>query len=358
MKKIKLLLVLFLGVFLIPNICYAADDVYIESVDVLEKSDNTEVVTPASFSGLNINFDVKFVEKDDYILYKVVVVNNSNKPYRITNTNKFKSSDYIRYDYIFNNNGNIVKAKSKQSMNIKITYQNLVPQEKMNADGTFTETKNMLVSLARGSNIINNPKTSSTIIALLVIMTMIVCASSIIGIRKRNKVTSMLLIIGITFLSLPITILAIESLQIKVNSKVTIDSQMEFCVYDIGLTSREVITSNQLNQPDLPPASATADDYRQVLKQSYRYKARKGMTYREFIDSSYFDQVGNETPVNSYAFSVYDGGVSNVKKFFDNNGAGDVLILKRDGTEEEVDIDSLNNKIYSCDEAVYGVFFR
>ena len=126
-----------------------------------------------------------------------------------------------------------------------------------------------------------------------------------------------------------------------------------------GLTSREVVTANQPiqpNQPDLPTADATADDYRQVLKQSYRYKARKGMTYREFIDSSYFDQVGNETPVNQHAFEVYDGGVSNVKNFFDNDGAGDVLVLKRDGTEEEVDIDNLNTRIYSCDEAVYGIF--
>lgn len=343
MKKFKLL-ILFLGIFIIPNICNAANDIYIDSVDVLEKSDNTEIVTPASFSGLNINFDIKFVDKDDYVKYKVLVVNNSKKDYKITNTTKFKEGDYIKYDYAFTNS-NVVKAKSKQTMTIKITYFNLVPTDKMNADGTYTETKNMMVSLDQGNGIMNNPKTNSTIVTLLLILTLIVCATSLIGIRRKNKVTSMLLIVGITFLALPVTILAIESIQIKINSKVTITSEKNFCVYDPGLTSSEGIERNQQSN----------DSYSSLMAYAYKYKAKKGMTYRDFMNSNYFNQVGHETPVNSEVFDEYDNGVSKVAKFFRTNGVScfATAVLK-DGTEQPAT--SAEEQIYFCDEAVYDIY--
>ena len=98
MKKIILFILLLITICLIPNV-YAADDVKIESIDVLEKSENTEVLTPTSFKGLDIDLDIRFLEKDDYILYKVVVANDSNKDYKITNTTNFGASDHIKYEY-------------------------------------------------------------------------------------------------------------------------------------------------------------------------------------------------------------------------------------------------------------------
>ena len=76
MKKIKLLL-LFISLLILPSISYALDsnnkNIYIDSVDVIEKSNNTEILNPASFNGLTINSDIKFLEKNDYIIYKVMV---------------------------------------------------------------------------------------------------------------------------------------------------------------------------------------------------------------------------------------------------------------------------------------------
>lgn len=361
MKKIKLLIV-FIGLLFIPFMCKAASmmdptptptpeatqapttKVYVESVDVLEKSDGTIVTNPATFHNLKINFDVNFKDKDDYILYKIVIVNTSNKDYRITNTNKFKDSDYIKYDYIFNNDNNIVKAKSKQTMKIKITYQRVVPDDKLNADGSFTEIKKMIVSLSQGNGILSNPKTSSTIIALLVIVTIIVCTASIIGIKRKNKVS--LLVIGVSLLVLPLGILAIESLQINVNSKVTISKESEFCVYDKGLTTAMHGISGRTKQ-------GSALRYEDVIDEAYHYTYRTGMNFNEFKNSKYFNQVGNETIVDEDAFDYYDEGFSKLDSFFNTDDYNIGAYVKGSIHAEAAVINS--DKIEPCDIVVYNI---
>ncbi len=332
MKKIILFILLLITICLIPNV-YAADDVKIESIDVLEKSENTEVLTPASFNGLDIDLDIRFLEKDDYILYKVVVANDSNKDYKINNTTNFGASDHIKYEYSYNDGNSVVKANSKQTMSIRVSYARLVDPSQMDASGTYTEQKNMVVKLSRGSSIIANPETGNAIIALLII-TVIVCTASIIGIRKHNKVTAMLLIIG---LSLPITILALDELQIKVNSKVTINTLSEFCVYDYPLIVGERVRQT----PD--------ENYTYYLESSYKYKTILGLTFTEFKNTKYFNQVGSEVPANREIFDELDEGISNLKLHFDNENI-DLLLVKTDGTTSRV---SETDKIVPCTVGVY-----
>lgn len=332
MKKIRLFILILITICFIPNV-YAADDVKIESVDVLEKSDNTEVITPASYSGLNINLDVRFLEKDDYILYKVVVANDSNKDYKITNTTSFGESDHIKYEYSYNDGNSVVKANTKQTMSIRVSYARLVDPSQMDASGTYTEKKNMVVKLSRGSSIIANPETSNAIIALLII-TVIVCTASIIGIRKHNKVTAMLLIIG---LSLPITILALDELQIRVNSKVTINTLSEFCVYDYPLTVGEIARSTP------------TENYTYYLGFSYKYKTILGSTFTEFKNSKYFNQVGSEVPKNREIYDDLDNGESNLKYYFDDEYI-DLLLVKTDGSTTRV---NKTDKIVPCNIGVY-----
>ena len=347
MKKIKLLL-LFISLLILPSISYALDsnnkNIYIDSVDVIEKSNNTEILNPASFNGLTINSDIKFLEKNDYIIYKVIIKNNSTKSYKINNN--IKSSEYIKYDCSFDNNNNIVKAKSKLTMKITVTYQKEVPQNMMNDDGTFTETKNMVINLAQGNSIINNPNTSSTIIFLLMFITVIVCIVSIIGIRKHNNVKALLIIFGVSFLSLPLSIMAIESLQIQINSKVTIESPDEFCVYDQGLT---------MDQNTVEPTDNTYSSY---LAFSYKYKYKKGMTIQDFINSEYYNQVGNETPLDMEIFNSIDyPGISNLKRYITHDLNGNIILLNLNSEEETID-DVSNHQLKPCEEGIYQFLIK
>ncbi len=353
MKKFKYLLLVLLSICIIP--VHAADDVSIESVDVLERSNNTEVVNPATFNGLEIKFDIKFVEKNDYIKYKVVVSNNSNKDYKISDTSKFNSSKYIQYDYSFNDGQSTVKAKSKQTMYITITFvDDQIPDSLKNADGTFTETKNMVVNLARGNMFTSNPQTSNTIIALLIVLA-IIGITYIVGAKRKNKVTAMLLVFGISVLSLPLTIMAIEEIQIKVNSTVTINPNIEFCVYDKGLTAN---TLPKRKEVEANTTTAYYPGYNDYMENAYKYKVQKGMTWKEFQNSNYFNQVGNETPFREEAFYEYDDNHSKLWSFFNDISIGNDASLKR------VDIDNnrmavnLTDVIKPCNEAVYYSFLK
>jgi hypothetical protein len=207
----------------------------------------------------------------------------------------------------------------------------------MDAEGKFVERKNMVVSLSRGTSTISNPETSNAIIALFII-TIIVSVASIIGIKKHNQVTTMILVIGLTVLVLPITILAIDELQIKFNSKVTIRSSLEFCVYDKGLT---------LNEID----RGADESYSYFVGRAYKYNAILGMTFDDFKNSKYYNQVGNEIPKNSSIFDDYDSGVSNFEYYYTNPGTI-IELLKRDGTGIGV---QERDKIVSCNEGVYLV---
>ncbi len=344
MKKIKFLLLIVISLFIIPNV-YAANDVKIESIDVLEKSESAEILTPATFEGLVVNVDIKFVNLHDYVKYKVVVSNTSDKDYRIKDNIDFDKSKYIHYEYSFDNNSNIVRKNSKKIMTIIISYDNLVPDSKLNADGSYSEPNRMVIDLARG-NIINNPKTNSTILVLLIIVTLLVCSVSIVGIKRKNTVTTMLLLLGIVSL-LPISILAIDEIQITINSKVMIEREIEFCVYDRGLTQEAFYG----RQTDSMKNIASTPEYYEYMENAYRYRAKRKMIWADFKNSKYFAQVGHETPANQNVFESYGNESCLAGLYSDEYGAYLVLHLKN-GTRKEVEPTDV---ILPCEEGIYQV---
>ena len=79
-----LLIIVLFGIFLIPNV-FADNKVFIKSIDLVEKSDNTTINSDPKFNNLEMNFDVAFKSKDDYVKYKVVISNNKSSN---NNTNR------------------------------------------------------------------------------------------------------------------------------------------------------------------------------------------------------------------------------------------------------------------------------
>ena len=347
MKKFKLLLLILLGICFIPNV-YAADDVKIESISVAEKSEDTEELTPASFSGLDVNLDVKFLNEKDHIKYNVVVANNSNKDYDITNTTKFGESDHIKYVYSYNNGNSVVKANTKQTMQIDVIYERKVDENELDASGRYVENKNMVVSLSRKTSNIINPKTSSILIVLIVFVT-IIAIVSILGLKRNKKVTAMLLAIA---LSLPISILALDELQIKVNSKVTIDSIIEFCVVDYGLASEE--TGFKAATPSLKGVveAEKVEKYEDYINYTYRYKVLNGMTFEDFRNSKFYNQVGNETPKNEDIYDLYNN-TSMLSVLYNKENTKLFKYTKGELGYKRIEKGSV---IEPCDKALYEVY--
>lgn len=76
MKNNICIVLLLLAIVFIPNV--NASGVEIESVSFDSKSENTIINNEATFKDLSIKFDVKFVKKDDFIKYKIIINNKSN----------------------------------------------------------------------------------------------------------------------------------------------------------------------------------------------------------------------------------------------------------------------------------------
>ena len=81
MKKIlNLIFIFIIAIVFIPN-TYALNNVEIESVSLVEKSDDVLELSKPSIKDLDIGFDLSFVNVGDYAKYKVEIKNNSNKDY-------------------------------------------------------------------------------------------------------------------------------------------------------------------------------------------------------------------------------------------------------------------------------------
>ena len=83
-KTIKLLFLLF--VILININVYAKSDVYIESVDLIDDSiiGDVEILEDSSFEDMSLKFNIRFYEINSSVKYKVVVKNNSDKNYTMS----------------------------------------------------------------------------------------------------------------------------------------------------------------------------------------------------------------------------------------------------------------------------------
>ena len=255
MKKIiYLLLVFVLTIIFIPN-AFASNRVNIESINLIDKSETIIINSKPNINGMNLEFDLSFLNVGDYAKYEVVINNNSNKDYYIDNESKFTNSEYISYKYEFANNIDRIKPNSNTLMYITIKYNKKVPSEKL-VNGIYKEENAMRLDLT--DVIITNPNTYINIIFLVIVLITLIVIT-IINITKKKKILLNVLLIGL--LLIPITTYALERITIKAETKIIIEE------------SRNVIETRY------------SDDYNGIEKDFWQYdKYIKTITLKNKIE--------------------------------------------------------------------------
>ena len=150
-KTIKLLFLLF--VILININVYAKSDVYIESVDLIDDSiiGDVEILEDSSFEDMSLKFNIRFYEINSSVKYKLVVKNNSDKNYTMSdNIIDNNDNSYIKYYYSYDN-GKTIKANSSKTFYITIKYDEMVPNNLLD-NGTYINNKSVNVNLINNSN--------------------------------------------------------------------------------------------------------------------------------------------------------------------------------------------------------------
>ena len=322
-----LLIIALFGIMFIPNV-FADNKVGIKSIELAEKSENTTINSEAKFNNLEMNFDVAFKAKDDYVKYKVVVSNNTNIDYKISEDTSFNDSPYMTYKYDVEKD---LKANGETIVYVTITYSKEIDSSKL-AEGKYSESNKAIVQLLDKNGNTVNPNTSSSIVMILINLFLVLFISILLLIKfKGNKVIPMILILGLSLM--PITTKAIETLKLTINVNVQIEKGYKVAY----LTSwySLYLTEDELKEWDL--SDATCDAILNVMDGSstkkYRYcEGQDAIIYK----SSKLYSSGEKVDLNKIKIRDFDLGEYD----FDT------------GVYEYCSIDSNDDSILNCDSNV------
>ena len=284
-RKVKLLLLSLM--FLVPFMVFAEDkventnhsgDVYIASSELIKLSDGVEEIEKPTLKDLNVKFNVKFSEVNQSIEYKLIIKNISNKDYNISTDNSFNKSDYITYNFKYDDGSDIIKANSEEEMLVTIVYTKEVPDDKL-TDGKFIEDNAMSLNL---SDEITNPSTILQRYGVNILLIIITCVVAFYFLKTKNIKNSLkVLLLGLMLI--PLTARSLDSIKVTIDSHVEVEKTSEFCYYtriDEGIVNGTESSKRYKNVQAL-------------------YKYRKGMTWEEYLNSDY-NKITDSTTISYY----------------------------------------------------------
>ena len=284
-KKVKLLLLSI--IFLVPFMVFAeskventdhSGDVYIASSELIKLSDGVEEIEKPTLKDLNVKFNVKFSEVNQSIEYKLIIKNISNKDYNITTDNSFNKSDYITYNFKYDDGSDIIKAGSEEEMLVTIAYTKEVPDNKL-SDGKFIEDNDMSLNL---SDEITNPTTILQRYGVNILLILITCIVAIYFLKTKN-IKNRLKVLLLGLMLIPLTARSLDSIKVSIDSHVEVEKTSEFCYYtriDEGIVNGTESSKRYKNVQAL-------------------YKYRKGMTWEEYLNSDY-NKITDSTTISYY----------------------------------------------------------
>ena len=216
MKKMTHALLFTIMFFLSVTKINAASSIEIKSVELDTKSENTVINSEPTFNGLEMHYNLTFKEVNDYAKYKIVIENNTDKEFKVSEDKSFEISEYVTYNYT---SDQIIAANSETVVYINIKYTKEIEEELL-VEGTYKETNNAVLQiLDENDKAVVNPKTGVSnpeIFICAVLIAFIVCAIIIFG----KKQITFVLLIGICLM--PIIAYAIEELKLVINVEVEI----------------------------------------------------------------------------------------------------------------------------------------
>ena len=270
MKKCKFLLAFFMVfiIFLSTSNVYASDNVKIKSVELVDKSVNTTEVSKATFDGLVMNFDLKFMSLNDYAKYKVVVENKENKDFKISIDSNFGNSKYISYDYV---KADSLKANSDSEFYVTVSYKNKVSDSDF-SNGKYNEKNRAVLKLSTDS--VSNPLTSNDMIMIIIGLLVVSVILFVLFKNKKNKKVNALVLLSL--LSIPLFVNAVDSLKITINSNVVIEEK-----YSVGYEVHGYIKASDISDFDLSYADLLTTIYSGSVSEENKYFLYSGVIYRE-----------------------------------------------------------------------------
>lgn len=247
MGKIRsFIFVILLNLMVLPVTVFAKESVEIKSLELDSKSNNTIIKSEPTFSGLEMNFDLSFKTIGDFAKYKVVIKNNTDVDYNISEDTSFNESEYMTYKYEV---GDSLKANGETTVYITITYSKEVDSSKL-TDNKYIESNKAIVQLldSNGQTIsvpdtLKNPNTGDNMVMLVIIILLCISITSLLLLNRKKRIKYMSLAIAIGLCAIPALVYAVETIKLTINVSVEIIESypVNYIIYDTIKTSDKEI---------------------------------------------------------------------------------------------------------------------
>lgn len=231
-KKIILPLILFLMImpFMVNAETCDYDKISIDSITIKEKVGNATEIEQPVIEEKKIKVNLKMMEVNDSIEYKLVIKNDSNEDYELDKNSFDANSDYMEYTLKSNDENLVVKAGKTKEVYLKVQYKNEVP-EIFFKDGKFNDNKSYVLNLSNGQTIaipdtIKNPKTGDRLIMLILICILCVGITMYVVLSKK-KINKFMVLLLTLMITIPVSVYALCKIEITVESNVTIERGLE-----------------------------------------------------------------------------------------------------------------------------------
>ena len=180
-KRISfIILFVLIGIFCNVSTAKADTDVVIKSAEIKEKSEN--VVSTVSVSDNKVNMDLKLYNLDDYITYKIVLKNNSDKNYTIDSVTDDNSINYIKTTY--NISSKEFKKGEEVEVYLTIKYTNIIEESSLSFDQKLQIKLNY--DNGESSTISVNPATGDNIKTYIILLLITIIALITIIVKSKK----------------------------------------------------------------------------------------------------------------------------------------------------------------------------
>lgn len=214
MKKILNVFLVFLFSFLFMSNVFASANVNIKSLEIADKT-STINVNSYSYEGLGIKTDIFFNQVGDYVKFKVVLKNNDNIDYIISDIKSNYQNEYTDIVYEYENNSKDFRANSEKALFVTFKYT------KEATDVTVLNGTEIKLTIPLDT--ISNPKTGIKEVSNILLVGLLIGLVSFVFFRKNQKI----LVVMFAFTLIGSTIYltnAAQQLQIDLNVEVTMDA--------------------------------------------------------------------------------------------------------------------------------------
>lgn len=253
-KYLSLLVVLILPFMISAAETCDVDKVKITGIEVLETKGVAEK-SPATFTGLTADTNLKFKNIGDTITYKVDIKNEAGDTFKITNGDFSKVSEYITYSL---EGGDIlIKAGEVKSVNLTIKYAKEVPSTNF-VNSVYSENNSIPLKLSTG-NLVNtglqNLLSNKTFIVVTAITLGVV--GYILFKNRKNLKARHLVFTALSLVIIPITASALCEGTLTINGKIEIEGKKEFCIITENCEPFSERIVGKAAEPQLMPTTST-----------------------------------------------------------------------------------------------------